>query len=343
MTQRNLTDQIVRGLPAPISGMSVVRDSKVRGFGVRVLPSGTRAFVLDYSANGRRHVFTIGKFGDFTTVGARAKAAELKAAIKFNKADPARENEEARRAPTVADLCERFKADHLPRLRASTRSDYERMIEYVLNSNWGLKGRVAAVKRADIEAVHKRITEGRHQESAKPAPVTANLFVALCSKLFNFAVDLEWIERNPASGVKRNPTQSRTRYLNGPEITSLTKALSRYPDQDVADLFRLLLMTGARRGETRSATWAQFDIKQGYWTKPSHATKQKKEHRVPLAAPVQALLAKRRAQADAELARLAIKELLSLTAAHYSATQIATGRQSIRRDGASIKSRSAHA
>ncbi len=53
---------------------------------------------------------------------------------------------------------------------------------------------------------------------------------------------------------------------------------------------RLLLLTGARRGEVLSATWDQFDLEAGVWTKPSAHTKQKSEHRVPLSAPAVQLL-----------------------------------------------------
>jgi integrase len=51
-----------------------------------------------------------------------------------------------------------------------------------------------------------------------------------------------------------------------------------------------LLLTGARRGEVLSATWDQFDLGAGIWTKPSSHTKQKRKHRVPLSAPSRQLL-----------------------------------------------------
>jgi len=135
--------------------------------------------------------------------------------------------------------------------------------------------KVAEIKRADVEGLHRAIKD-------RDAPTAANFCLALCSKLFNFAIDAEWIEKNPARGVKRNPVEARARYLTKTEIVSLTKALNEHPDQNIADLFRLLLMTGARSGETRSAGWNQFDLAEGFWTKPSHATKQKREHRTPL-------------------------------------------------------------
>jgi integrase len=61
------------------------------------------------------------------------------------------------------------------------------------------------------------------------------------------------------------------------------------------------MLTGARRGEALGATWDQFDLSAGVWTKPSAHTKQKRSHRVPLSAPaVQLLMSIRQRQVDAE-------------------------------------------
>ena len=50
-------------------------------------------------------------------------------------------------------------------------------------------------------------------------------------------------------------------------------------------------LTGARRGEVLAATWDQFDLDLGVWTKPGATTKQKTEHRIPLSAPARQLIA----------------------------------------------------
>ena len=64
---------------------------------------------------------------------------------------------------------------------------------------------------------------------------------------------------------------------------------------------RLLLLTGARRGELLAARWADFDLDAGVWIKPGATTKQKTTHRVPLSAAACQLLAEMEAQAgDAE-------------------------------------------
>ncbi len=303
MTKLTLTDKIVRDLAAPKTGMTIIRDSKVRGLGVRILPSGTRAFILDYTFAGQRRIFTLGKAPqngttpDLTVAGARDRAQELKVGIKCRNSDPASEAAAAREAPTVRDLSEKFAEAHFPKLRETTRGDYERMLENDVLPALANK-KVASIKFDDIAKLHRAIT-------GRGSPTSANFCIALCSKMFNFGIQLGMLDKNPAKGVERNRAQPRNRYLSMDEISSLTKALASHGDQEAADIFRLLLLTGARRGETQAATWEQFNLKEGIWVKPSHATKQNREHRVPLAAPARALLAARRAKADAHLKELA--------------------------------------
>jgi integrase len=184
----------------------------------------------------------------------------------------------------------------MQKLRPRTRDDYWRVIESDVIPRLGDR-KVDSVKFADMDHLHRLITE-------RGSPIAANMCMSICRKLFSFAIQHEMTSSNPAKGIERNGAQPRNRYMSKVEIASLITALNAYEDQDVADLFRLLLLTGARRGETQAAAWDQFNLSEGIWVKPSAHTKQKREHRVPLAAPALALLAKRRAQADAEVKRL---------------------------------------
>ena len=103
---------------------------------------------------------------------------------------------------------------------------------------------------------------------------------------------------NPCRGLERNTEEKRNRYLAGDELRRLTEALAVHPNQAAANAIRLLLLTGARRGEVLGATWDQFDLEEGIWTKAASFTKQKKLHRVPLSAPARQLLAEIKAAAD---------------------------------------------
>lgn len=290
---QKLTDGIVRGLPPPPNGNRISYDTKVKGFGARVTAAGARAFVLTYrTRGGRDRRFTIGTFGDWTTVAARAEAAELKKRIDRGE-DPLAEIEADRDAQTVADLAERFMADHLPRKRPGTAVEYTATIRKDILPTLG-RLKVAEVTFADVDGLHRKISQR--------APVKANRSIAVLSAMFGSAIKWGWIERNPVKGVERNPEHKRERYLSGEELARLTAVLATHEDQQAANIIRLLILTGARRGEVRAARWDQFDLTAGVWSKPPSSTKQNKPHRVPLSAPARQLLADLKANAapDAE-------------------------------------------
>ena len=147
--------------------------------------------------------------------------------------------------------------------------------------------KVAAVSHADVDAFHRKI-------SAR-APTHANRALACLSKMFSLSVRWGWRSDNPCKGVERNQESKRHRYLTGAELGRLTKELAELRDQGAANAVRLLLLTGARRGELLAAKWADFDLDAGIWTKPGSTTKQRTLHRVPLSAAACRLLAEMRA------------------------------------------------
>jgi integrase len=149
--------------------------------------------------------------------------------------------------------------------------------------------KVAGVSYADIDALHRKI-------SAR-APVHANRVLALLSRMFSLAIRWGLRSDNPVKGVERNQEHKRQRYLTGAELARLTTALAELRDQGAANVVRLALLTGCRRGEALAARWADFELAAGVWTKPGATTKQKTTHRVPLSAAACQLLAEMKAQA----------------------------------------------
>ena len=117
----------------------------------------------------------------------------------------------------------------------------------------------------------------------------------MLSKMFSLAVRWRMRDDNPARGIEKNYEAKRKRYLKddgelGHELARLTKALAAYPEQRIANIFRLLLLTGARRGEVLAMEWGALDLGAGIWTKAGSTTKQKTDHVVPLSAPARQLL-----------------------------------------------------
>lgn len=287
-----LTDRHVKALPAPAKGNKIFYDSEVAGFGLRATAAGAKAFVLNYRVGGRERRVTIGSFPDWTASAARDEAKALKRRIDRGE-DPAGERQAEREAPTVGDLCDRYVAEELPKKRPLSQRDFNAIINTIIRPKLGRR-KLADVKFADVERLHKDVSSH--------APVRANRVVSLLRTLFNLAIKWGWrSDLNPCKGIEWNPEDRRERFLSPTEILALSTALTEHRDRRSADAIRLLMLTGARRGETLSATWDQINFEAAVWTKPSAATKQKRLHRVPLSAPaVELLTSIRQRQSAAE-------------------------------------------
>ena len=276
-----LTERAVRSLPVPKDGSLIYWDQSTKGFGCRVTPNGVRSFVLDYRAGGRHRRYTIGQYDDWSVAAAREEAQRLRRAVDAGS-DPMGDRHARHRAPTVQELFERYCDEHLPKKRERSAADDKSMWRRDILPKLG-KFKVADLRFTDVDRLHREITRSGR-------PVRANRVVEVLRKALNLAVLWDWIDRNPAVGVERNPEERRERYLKGEEIVRLCRAMQDHPQQQSVNAIRLLMLTGARRGEVLSSTWDQFDLEAGIWIKPSGHTKQKREHRVPLSAPALQLL-----------------------------------------------------
>jgi integrase len=280
-----LTDAVMRKLTLPDGkSQDTVWDTEVAGFGGRVT-AGTKSFIFNFrvKGSGRERRPTIGRFPSWSASSARAKAKELRRLVD-NGFDPVGDLEDERQAPTVADLIDRFIAEHLPKKTARTAHSYTLILErHVRPALQHIK--VADVGFADIDRLHSKVS--------KTAPYMANRMLAVMSKMFGLAVRWQMRTDNPAKGIERNNELKRQRYLSNDEMAALTGALAAHEDEhrQSVDIIRMLLLTGARCGEIFSMRWDDIDLEEGIWSKPAHSTKQAKPHTVPLSAPAKLLLA----------------------------------------------------
>jgi integrase len=302
-----LTDALVRELTPPEASNRVRQDGRlgVAGFGVRVTAANAKAFVLRYrNASGRDRILTIGSYPDWNVAKAREQARKLKREIDTGS-DPLADRETQRSAPDVNDLCDQFVAEHFGRLRASSAHEYSAMIDHYIRPALGTQ-KVAALRHADVAKLHRTISAH--------APYRANRCIAVLSSLISFAIKQEYRSDNPTRGVQRNAEHRRERFLQPNEIAALSETLAAYPVRAAANCIRLLLLTGARLNEVLSATWDQFDLRAGVWTKPASNTKQKRTHRVPLSAAAMALLSEMETTSDYLFPSPAASQPLSGTA-----------------------------
>jgi integrase len=281
-----LSDRLIKALVSPEAGNAITYDTEVKGLGIRITAAGAKSFIMNYrNEEGRERRLTIGSYGanQWSLVAARKRAGDLRRKIDRGD-DPLAEKMDKRTAPTVSDLCERYEADHLPHKRPSSQSEDRRMITKIILPSIGNQ-RVASIHTSDIEALHL---------SLKDTPYSANRVLALTSKMFSLALKRQkgeaspWRTDNPCKGVERYPEAKRKGYLKAKEIERLVSALINFHNQKFANVIRLCLLTGCRRGEALNARWDQFD--DGIWTKPASTTKQDEDHEVPVSNATQILL-----------------------------------------------------
>lgn len=238
---------------APAAKDFFVFDDEIAGFGLRVMASGKKSYMVQYRSGGRTRRVTFGRHGTITPDEARKKARELLGAVAKGE-NPAEEAATQRKSPTMASLCERFMAEHVAhRCKPSTQAEYRRSVDFFIKPAIGAH-RVGDVARPDIAKLHHDL---RH------IPYQANRTLGVLSKLFNLAEvwGLRPDGSSPCRHVKKYREDKRERYLSPEELSRLGAALVEIEAESVetrsaVNAIRLLVLTGCRLGEIQTLKWS---------------------------------------------------------------------------------------
>lgn len=278
----HLTDRLLRSLSTECD-RETFYDESLAGFGVRVSgKTGRKTFFLRYRAPDRavQRRMTLGTYPTVSLADARDKAkAHLYDVSQGN--DPAAEKVERAKAETFGELADLYLERYAKRHKKSWKED-ERIIEKDLRPEWG-NWKAYTIKRADVLDLLDDIVE-------RGAPVMANRTLALVSKIFNFGIDREILEVNPAFRVpKPGREEPRQRVLTESEIKDFWRWMDELTPL-MAATFRLRLLTAQRGIEVMSMRKADLDGE--WWTIPPDVSKVGIAHRVPLSPQALAVLEK---------------------------------------------------
>ncbi|MEI8396203.1 MAG: tyrosine-type recombinase/integrase [Rhodospirillaceae bacterium] len=232
-------------------------ESDTPGFGVRVLPSGKKTYMIQYRVGTRTRRMALGYHGILTVDQARTQAITALASVRQG-ADPAGERQTQRHALTVADLADRFAEEHMAlRIKASTAKEYRRNLDrFILPALGRLK--IAEVTRPDIARFHHDL---RH------IPYQANRCLEIVSKMFNLA-EL-WGFRpdgsNPRRHLKKYPEEKRERFLSTTELKRIGEVLREMESEGIemssaTAALMLLMLTGCRLSEIMTLKWDYVDF-----------------------------------------------------------------------------------
>ena len=235
-------------------------DRELRGFGVRVYPSGRKVYIVQTRAGGKAGLrVTVGPDGVISPEEARRRAALIIARIKAGE-EPVPEPLSAKLAkgPMVAELARRYLEDHVAvRCRPRTAEFYRGAVEKYILPRFG--------KQPAIAIDHAQVTELHHALRAKP--VMANKVVDTLSRIYNAAEDKGLIPEasNPCVLVVKNRERKRERFLTPDEFRRLGRALAeattrRRVSPHAVAAIRLLILTGCRKREILHLRWEQVDV-----------------------------------------------------------------------------------
>jgi integrase len=224
-------------------------------------PTGVKSFVIQYrTADGRSRRMTLGRYGKLTLEQARKQAQRAFGEIAQGH-DPVHRRKAQRRGETVGDLAVQYLDQHADRKKKPRSAlDDRQMIERLqrrFSEFW--RKSVGDVTRSDIARLHHQMAD---------IQVAANRAIALISKMMTLAE--KWGLRpdgsNPCRFVERYPERPRERSLSDDELLRLGRALSEAEGNgaecpQVIAAIRLLIFTGARRGEILTLRWEYVDTK----------------------------------------------------------------------------------
>jgi integrase len=259
-----------------------VPDGEIRGMYLVIQPSGAKSFVLRYRHAGKPRKLTIGA-AEMGLGEARKLAASARAAMAAGK-DPQGEKAAAREAirdaavakrDTVEAVVAEFIDKHVRRSnKPSTAREYERLLEKEIVGQWRGR-RLADISRRDVNRLLDDVVE-------RGAPIAANRILAILRKACKWAVSREIIEHSPCDGVMaRSAETPRDRVLDDREVRLVWKAADTL-GWPFSPIVKLLLLTGARRGEVVGMRWGEIDLDMKLWALPASRTKNKRSHALPL-------------------------------------------------------------
>jgi len=272
-----------------------------RGFGLRITAAGGKAFVLQYTVEGRQRRKTIGDWPTWTLEAARDEARELRQQIDKGE-DPLEEARRRKAEPTVAEAVELYIKSHIVGL--TSEKPIKRYFERDMVPRLGdLK--LTDVRRRDI----LELVEAK----AAATPTAARHLLTYTKGFFNWCVDREYIEMSPAAGIKpgsikgkgQKPLKAnrRKRVLDNDEIRAFWTTSEGCGIHTLTALaLKLVLLTSQRPGEVCGLHEEEIDG--DMWVIPAERRgKTETEQRVPLSPEALSIIDRARK----EVARLSVR------------------------------------
>ena len=225
-----------------------IRDTDLKGFGIRTLPSGKKSYFLQTQHERRRRWTKIGDANAMPEAKARSQARSLLAGIRKGRESVPDQPADIAFEAVADEVFSYYRRHWKPRTLAVNLNYYENNI-----LPW-FKGRPVA------DITRQEVLEWFESLHAKPASANRSLPVLSVilrqAEVYGYRPE----DSNPCKDIKRYRRRARERFLSPDEIRRVVEVLNRYdgtrPLQ--AAVIRLLLLTGCRKGELLTLKWRDY-------------------------------------------------------------------------------------
>ena len=246
---------------------------------LRVGNNGSKSWIQRLTIDGKRHDIGLGSFKLVTLTEARDVAFENRKAARIQKRDPLAEKRKAK-IPTFHEATLKTWEALKPRWRNAVHIKNWRQImeKYALPVIGPTP--IDKLGREDVLKILTPLWTKR--------PESARRLRQKMRATFNWAQAHGFIESNPAGEMidgalpKQRAVKAHYRALPYQDVADALETIERSGITASKLAFRFLVLTAARSGEVRAATWDNIDLKNRTWTVPAEKMKTNRAHRVPL-------------------------------------------------------------
>ena len=247
MATPRLNDRRVEALK-PRKSTYDIRDRDLKGFGVRVMPSGAKRYFVHTQHQGQRFWKIVGDAGVVGVDEARSRSKALVASIRRGHVKEAPLSLNVLFETVADEVFSRYARNWKPSTLNVNLGYYRKQI-----LPWFGGRPISNITRHDVQCWFASLHD---------TPVAADRSAPVLSVIMRQAEVYGYRPEgsNPCVGIKRYRRKGRERFLTTADIRRLGEVLDRheanYPQ--VVTIVRLLLLTGCRKSEIVTLKWSCY-------------------------------------------------------------------------------------
>jgi integrase len=227
-------------------------DEFLKGFAVRVYPTGAKSFIIRYTKSGEKKYLTIGRYPNITLSEAYEIAKDKLLDIAKGK-DPVADLSARKKVPTLKKFSAEYITDYAMKVKKSWREDESKLRIHILP----LIGEIKITEITSKHCLEVHTTLGK-----KDQKITANRTLEVLQRVLE--IYREWHDEtliNQAKKIKPYPEVKRERFVTHDEMPKLLWSIQQEENVYIRNLFFLYLLTGRRKSELRLLKWSEVDLK----------------------------------------------------------------------------------